>query len=36
MARDVWFETVAIAQERAKRRLPKSSYAALVAASEKG
>ena len=36
MARDAWFETVAIAQERAKRRLPKSSYAALVAASEKG
>ena len=36
MARDVWFETVAIAQQRAKRRLPKSSYAALVAASEKG
>src|SRR6202044_1343502 len=36
VARDVWFETVAIAQERAKRRLPKSSYAALVAASEKG
>ncbi|MFZ0714776.1 pre-mycofactocin synthase MftD, partial [Mycobacterium sp.] len=36
MARDVWFETVAIAQERARRRLPKSSYAALVAASEKG
>ena len=36
MARDVWFETVAIAQQRAKRRLPKSVYAALVAASEKG
>src|ERR1700744_3333491 len=36
VAREVWFETVAIAQERAKRRLPKSSYAALVAASEKG
>ena len=36
MARDVWFETVAIAQQRAKKRLPKSSYAALVAASEKG
>jgi heme/flavin dehydrogenase (mycofactocin system) len=36
VARDVWFETVAIAQQRAKKRLPKSSYAALVAASEKG
>src|ERR1700753_2431125 len=33
---DEWFETVAIAQQRAKRRLPKSVYAALVAASEKG
>ena len=31
-----WFETVAIAQERAKRRLPASVYAALVAGSEKG
>jgi pre-mycofactocin synthase len=36
VARDVWFETVAIAQQRAKRRLPKSVYAALIAASEKG
>ncbi|MGH3634685.1 MAG: pre-mycofactocin synthase MftD, partial [Mycobacterium sp.] len=36
MARDTWFETVAIAQQRAKRRLPKSVYAALLAASEKG
>lgn len=36
MARDTWFETVAIAQQRAKRRLPKSVYAALIAASEKG
>ena len=36
MARDTWFETVAIAQEKAKRRLPKSAYSALVAASEKG
>ncbi|WP_170925506.1 alpha-hydroxy-acid oxidizing protein, partial [Mycobacterium avium] len=33
---DEWFETVAIAQQRAKRRLPKSVYAALIAASEKG
>jgi heme/flavin dehydrogenase (mycofactocin system) len=31
-----WFETVAIAQERARRRLPKSVYGALVAGSEKG
>src|SRR4051795_7333326 len=31
-----WFETVASAQQRAKKRLPKSAYAALLAASEKG
>jgi L-lactate dehydrogenase (cytochrome) len=31
-----WFETVAIAQERAKRRLPKSAYSSLISASEKG
>ena len=36
MARDVWFETVAVAQERAKKRLPKGVYAALLAGSEKG
>lgn len=36
MARDTWFETVAIAQERAKRRLPKSAYSSLISASEKG
>ena len=36
MARETWFETVAIAQERASKRLPKSVYAALIAASEKG
>jgi heme/flavin dehydrogenase (mycofactocin system) len=36
MARDLWFETVAIAQQRAKRRLPKSVYSSLIAASEKG
>jgi L-lactate dehydrogenase (cytochrome) len=36
VARDTWFETVAIAQQRAKKRLPKSIYSALVAASEKG
>jgi pre-mycofactocin synthase len=33
---DQWFETVAIAQQRAKRRLPKSAYSALISASEKG
>ncbi len=33
---DEWFETVAIAQQRAKRRLPKSVYSSLLAASEKG
>jgi pre-mycofactocin synthase len=31
-----WFETVAEAQRRAKRRLPSSVYAALVAGSERG
>ncbi|MEI7746580.1 MAG: pre-mycofactocin synthase MftD [Actinomycetota bacterium] len=31
-----WFETVAIAQERAHKRLPRSVYGALVAGSEKG
>ncbi len=36
MARNTWFETVSIAQRRAQRRLPKSVYLALVAASEKG
>ncbi|KZS61703.1 pre-mycofactocin synthase MftD [Mycobacterium ostraviense] len=33
---DAWFETVAIAQQRAKRRLPKSVYSSLIAASENG
>ncbi|WP_430333794.1 pre-mycofactocin synthase MftD [Rhodococcus sp. ACT016] len=36
MAKSTWFETVAEAQRRAKKRLPKSVYAALVAGSEKG
>jgi len=36
MARDSWFETVAIAQQRAKKRLPKSVYSSLISASEKG
>jgi L-lactate dehydrogenase (cytochrome)/glycolate oxidase len=33
---NAWFETVAEAQRRAGKRLPKSVYAALVAGSEKG
>jgi heme/flavin dehydrogenase (mycofactocin system) len=36
MARNPWFETVAEAQRRAKKRLPKSVYGALVAGSEAG
>jgi L-lactate dehydrogenase (cytochrome)/glycolate oxidase len=36
MARDTWFETVVIAQQRAKKRLPKSAYSSLISASEKG
>ena len=36
MARTGWFETVAEAQRRAKKRLPPSVYAALVAGSERG
>lgn len=31
-----WFETVAIAERRARRRLPRSVYGALVAGSEQG
>jgi pre-mycofactocin synthase len=31
-----WFESVAIAQRRAKRNLPKSVYSALIAGSEAG
>src|SRR3712207_9284210 len=31
-----WFESVAEAQRRAKRRLPKGVYGALVAGSERG
>jgi pre-mycofactocin synthase len=31
-----WFETVAVAQRRAEKRLPRSVYGALVAGSEKG
>jgi pre-mycofactocin synthase len=36
VARDTWFETVAFAQQRAKRRLAKPVYSALLAASENG
>src|SRR6201998_1644007 len=36
VARDAWFETVAIAQQRAKKRRPKSAYSSLISASEKG
>ena len=36
MARNAWFETVAEAQRRAKKRLPSSVYGALVAGSERG
>jgi len=31
-----WFESIAVAQKRAKRRLPKSVYSALIAGSERG
>lgn len=31
-----WFETVAVAQERAKKRLPASVYGALIAGAEAG
>jgi heme/flavin dehydrogenase (mycofactocin system) len=34
--RNRWFESVAVAQRRAKRRLPKSVYSALLAGSEAG
>jgi pre-mycofactocin synthase len=33
---NAWFETVAVAQRRARKRLPKSVYGALLAGSEKG
>ncbi|MGD9961017.1 pre-mycofactocin synthase MftD [Nocardioides sp.] len=35
-AQNPWFETVAVAQARAKKRLPSSVYGALVAGSEQG
>jgi pre-mycofactocin synthase len=34
--RNPWFESVAVAQRRAKKRLPKSVYSALMAGSEAG
>ena len=36
MLKTGWFETVAEAQRRAKKRLPKSVYSALLSGSEKG
>jgi len=36
MSRSGWFETVAEAQRRAKKRLPRSVYKALIAGSERG
>ena len=36
MPRNAWFETVAEAQRRAKKRLPPSVYSALLAGSERG
>ncbi|TSE02186.1 mycofactocin system-associated heme/flavin dehydrogenase [Skermania sp. ID1734] len=36
MAKNAWFESVAEAQRRAKKRLPKSVYGALIAGSERG
>jgi len=36
LSRNPWFESVAVAQRRAKHRLPKSVYSALVAGSEAG
>jgi L-lactate dehydrogenase (cytochrome)/glycolate oxidase len=36
MARNPWFESIAEAQRRAKRRLPKPVYSALLAGSEAG
>ncbi|MBV9947871.1 MAG: mycofactocin biosynthesis FMN-dependent deaminase MftD, partial [Myxococcales bacterium] len=36
LSRNSWFESVAVAQRRAKRHLPKSVYSALIAGSEAG
>ncbi len=35
-AQNPWFESVAVAQRRAQKRLPKPVYGALVAGSERG
>ena len=35
-AQNPWFESVAVAQQRAKKRLPSSVYGALIAGSESG
>jgi heme/flavin dehydrogenase (mycofactocin system) len=35
-ARNPWFESVAVAQRRAQKRLPRSVYSALIAGSEAG
>jgi heme/flavin dehydrogenase (mycofactocin system) len=35
-AENPWFESVAVAQRRARRRLPKSVYGALIAGTDKG
>ncbi len=35
-AENPWFESVAVAQRRAQRRLPKSVYGALIAGTDKG
>jgi len=35
-AQNAWFESVAVAQRRAKKRLPSSVYGALVGGSERG
>ena len=36
MSKSTWFESVAEAQRRAKKRLPSSVYGALIAGSERG
>jgi heme/flavin dehydrogenase (mycofactocin system) len=36
LSRNPWFESVAVAQRRAKRHLPRSVYSALIAGSEAG
>jgi heme/flavin dehydrogenase (mycofactocin system) len=36
MRRNPWFETVAVAEQRAKKRLPSSVYGALLAGAEAG